>query len=73
MKHTFQVRVSRRGTITMPRELRNHNKIEEGTLFKFTDLGNGVLILSQLRSSVDTAANILAKEWRQQAILYQRC
>lgn len=65
MKSVFQVRVGRRGTITIPRELRDLNKIDEGTLLEFTDLGDGVLIMRQRRSSVTETANMLAKKWRQ--------
>jgi AbrB family looped-hinge helix DNA binding protein len=65
MKNVFQVRVSRRGTITIPRELRDINKTKEGTLLMLTELGDGVLIMRQHRSSVNETANMLEKEWRQ--------
>lgn len=65
MQNVFQVRIDRRGRITIPRELRSLNKIEEGAIFKLTDLGDGLLIMSRHRSSVDKTADMLAKEWRQ--------
>jgi bifunctional DNA-binding transcriptional regulator/antitoxin component of YhaV-PrlF toxin-antitoxin module len=63
MRNTFQVRVIRRGTITLPRELRDHNNIEEGDMLTLIDLG-GVVVMSRLRSRVDEIADQLAKEWQ---------
>ena len=64
MNNTFQIRVRRRGTITLPKELRDRNNIEEGNVLSLIDLGNGVLVLSLQRSRVDEIANKLALEWR---------
>jgi AbrB family looped-hinge helix DNA binding protein len=68
MKNIFQVRVGRRGTITIPRELRNRNTIEEGDLLKLTNVGNGVVVMSRLHSHVNKAANQLTKEWKQAGV-----
>jgi AbrB family looped-hinge helix DNA binding protein len=64
MNNTFQVQVVRRGIITLPKELRDHNHIEEGDLLTLIDLGDGVVVMSPQRSRVDEIANKLAKEWQ---------
>lgn len=64
MNNTFQVQVVRRGIITLPKELRDHNKIEEGDMLTLIDLGDGVVVMSPQRSRVDEIANKLAKEWQ---------
>ena len=64
MNNTFQVQVVRRGIITLPKELREHNKIEEGDTLTLIDLGDGVVVMSPQRSRVDEIANKLAKEWQ---------
>ncbi len=62
--NTFQVQVVRRGIITLPKELREHNNIEEGDMLTLIDLGDGVVVMSPKRSRVDEIANRLAKEWQ---------
>ena len=64
MNNTFQVRVVRRGIITLPKELRDHNHIEEGDMLTLIDLGEGIVVMSPQRSRVDEIANKLAKEWQ---------
>jgi AbrB family looped-hinge helix DNA binding protein len=64
MKNTFQVQVVRRGIITLPKELRDHNSIEDGDMLTLIDLGNGVMVISPQRSRVDEIANKLAREWQ---------
>lgn len=64
MNNTFQVQVVRRGIITLPKELRDHNHIEEGDMLTLIDLGEGVVVMSPQRSRVDEIANKLAKEWQ---------
>ena len=64
MNNTFQVQVVRRGIITLPKELREHNNIEEGDTLTLIDLGDGVVVMSLQRSRVDEIANKLAKEWQ---------
>lgn len=64
MNNTFQVQVVRRGIITLPKELREHNRIEEGDMLTLIDLGDGVVVISPQRSRVDEIANKLAKEWQ---------
>jgi len=63
MKNAFQVRVIRRRTITLPREWRDHNNIEEGDMLTLIDLG-GVVVMSRQRSRVDEIADQLAREWQ---------
>lgn len=64
MNNTFQVQVVRRGIITLPKDLRDHNNIEEGDMLTLIDLGDGVVVMSPQRSRVDEIANKLAKEWQ---------
>ena len=64
MNNTFQVQVVRRGIITLPKELREHNNIEEGDTLTLIDLGDGVVVMSPQRSRVDEIANKLTKEWQ---------
>ena len=64
MNNTFQVQVVRRGIITLPKELRDSNNIEEGDMLTLIDLGDGVVVMSPQRSRVDEIANKLAKEWQ---------
>ena len=56
MNNTFQVQVVRRGVITLPKELRDQNHIEEGDFLTLIDLGDGVVVMSPRRSRVDEIA-----------------
>jgi len=62
--NTFQVQVVRRGIITLPKELREQNNIEEGDVLTLIDLGDGVVVMSARKSRVDEIADKLAREWR---------
>ena len=64
MSNTFQVQVVRRGVITLPKELRELNEIQEGDTLTLIDLGDGIVVMSSRRSQVDEIADKLAKEWR---------
>jgi AbrB family looped-hinge helix DNA binding protein len=64
MNNSFQVQVVRRGVITLPKELRDHNNIVEGDVLTLIELGDGVVVMSPRRSRVDEIANKLAKEWK---------
>jgi len=65
MNNTFKVQVVRRGLITLPKELREQNRIDEGDTLTLIDLGEGVFVMSPRRSRVDEIANKLAGEWRE--------
>ena len=64
MNDTYQVQVVRRGVITLPKELRDHNNIGEGDTLTLIDLGDGIVVMSPRHSRVDEIANKLAKEWQ---------
>ena len=64
MSDTYQVQVVRRGVITLPKELRDHNNIGEGDTLTLIDLGDGIVVMSPRHSRVDEIANKLAKEWQ---------
>jgi len=59
----FPVQVVRRGVITLPKELRDRNKIEEGDTLTLLDLGDGVVVMRPQRSRAAEIANKLAREW----------
>lgn len=63
MKNTFQVQVVRSGIITLPKELRDRNNIEDGDMLTLIDLG-GVVVMSRQRPHVDEIADQLAREWQ---------
>lgn len=65
MNNTFQVQVVRRGVITLPKELRDQNQINEGDSLTLIDLGDGIFVLSPRRSRVDEIADKLADEWKE--------
>jgi bifunctional DNA-binding transcriptional regulator/antitoxin component of YhaV-PrlF toxin-antitoxin module len=65
MPDTFRVQVAGRGVITLPRALRERNKIKQGDALTLIDLGGGVFVLSARRSSVDAIADRLASELRE--------
>lgn len=64
MNNTFQVQVVRRGVITIPKELRDHNHIDEGATLTLIDLGDGIVVMSSQRSRVDAIAERLSKDWQ---------
>jgi len=64
MKTTFPIRVRRDGVITLPKELRDRTGIESGMRLTLHDLGDGLIIMSPIRSHVDQVADQLAQEWR---------
>ncbi len=64
MRNTYKVQVVRRGIITLPKELREQNHINEGDMLTLIDLGDGVVVMSPRSSRVDQLSNQLAKEWR---------
>jgi AbrB family looped-hinge helix DNA binding protein len=64
MSNTFQVQVVRRGIITLPKDLRDHNNIVEGDMLTLIDLGDGVVVMSPQRSRVEEIANKLARKWQ---------
>ena len=64
MNDVYRVQVVRRGIVTLPKELRENNNIEEGDMLNVIDLGDGVFVFSKQRSRVDEIADKLAKGWK---------
>ncbi|RJP50715.1 MAG: AbrB/MazE/SpoVT family DNA-binding domain-containing protein [Anaerolineaceae bacterium] len=64
MNNTFKVQVVQRGLITLPKELREQNRIDEGDTLTLIDLGDGVFVMSPRHSRVDAIADKLAKAWQ---------
>jgi len=65
MSNVYQIQVSRRGVITLPKELREQNNITEGDVLNLFKLSEDVFIISKRRSKIRQAANNLAKEWEE--------
>ncbi|MFZ1041770.1 MAG: AbrB/MazE/SpoVT family DNA-binding domain-containing protein [Anaerolineales bacterium] len=65
MKNTFKVKVTRRGSVTLPKELRAQNRINEGDMLTLINLKNSIFVMSLRRSRVDEIANKLAREWQE--------
>ena len=64
MKFTHQVKIGRRGVITLPKELRDQNNILDGEILSLIELTDDVFVISRSRSQVDAIANKLAQEWQ---------
>ncbi len=62
---TFQLQVAKRGLITLPKELRDANRIQDGDILTLVDLG-GAFILTPRVLQVDKIADRLAEQWRAQ-------
>lgn len=63
----YQIRVAKRGVITLPVEIRKENRIREGQTMTLIDL-EGVLILAPRELQTDRLANRLAEIWREQGL-----
>jgi len=62
---TFQLQVAKRGLITLPKELRDENRIQDGDILTLLDLG-GAFVLTPRVLQVDKIADRLAEQWRAQ-------
>lgn len=65
-----QVQVKSRGRITLPKELRDANHIEDGDLILLADAGDGVIIMQHKKSNVDRVAHQFAREFRGEGITF---
>ena len=65
MKNMFKVKVTRHGSVALPMELCEQNRIDEGVTLTRIDLGEGVFVMSPRRSRVDKIAKKPAHEWRE--------
>lgn len=64
MSNIFQIQVVRRGIITLPKELRETNSIQEGDQITLINLGEGIVVMSSRRLRVDAIADRLAENWQ---------
>jgi len=64
MSKAYQVKVVRGGIITLPKQLRAQNKIEDGDMLTLMQLSDGVVVIRQRRFGVNELVNKLAKEWQ---------
>lgn len=63
---TITVQVRRKGTITLPRDLRRKYQVDEGDIFTLVDLGDGSILLtphvSRVGHLLDQVSRIVAEE-----------
>ncbi len=60
MENVLTIKVAKRGTITLPKSLRERYRIQEGDGLTLLDLG-GVFVLTTGRSQVDELAGRIAQ------------
>ena len=65
MKDVLTIRVAKRGTITLPKALRDKYQIREGDRLTLLNL-DGVFVLSRGRSQVDELADQIGDALREQ-------
>jgi AbrB family looped-hinge helix DNA binding protein len=68
MSPALQVKVKRHGRITLPKELREANNIEDGDLILLAEAGDGVIIMQHKKSNVDQIADGISQEFREEGI-----
>ncbi|NOY98322.1 MAG: AbrB/MazE/SpoVT family DNA-binding domain-containing protein [Chloroflexi bacterium] len=59
---TTTLQIRKKGTITLPADLRRKYHLDEGEVLTLIDLDNGVFLLSPRRSRVDQIADKIAGE-----------
>ncbi len=62
MDTIFQVKVARRGTITIPKQVCDRNNIKVGDTLNLIELGDSVIVMCPPRSRVNEIADKFAKE-----------
>ena len=65
MKDVLTIRVAKRGTITLPKALRDQYQIKEGDSLTLLDL-DGVFVLARGRSKVDELADKIGDALRKE-------
>jgi AbrB family looped-hinge helix DNA binding protein len=69
MSPVLQVKVKRHGRITLPKELRDADHIEDGDLILLADARDGVIIMQHKKSNVGQIADQIAREFREEGII----
>ena len=64
VERTRTIRVAKRGTVTLPKPLRERYNIQEGDDLTLLDMG-GVFVLSPVRSQVDELADRISEALRE--------
>jgi AbrB family looped-hinge helix DNA binding protein len=62
------LRISRKGTITLPASLCKKYKLEEGQTLTIIDLGEGTILLKPMVSQVNKLADQIAKKLKEENI-----
>ena len=65
MERTLRIRVAKRGTVTLPKALRDRYGIREGDDLSLLDLG-GIFVLNPARSRVDELADRISEALQQE-------
>lgn len=68
MEAEFKVIVGKRGVITLPKKMRDQNKIKDGDILYMYEISDGVYALKKQPSKIDTALSQLAEEWDPESI-----
>jgi bifunctional DNA-binding transcriptional regulator/antitoxin component of YhaV-PrlF toxin-antitoxin module len=64
MSGDLRVQVAQRGVITLPKQLRESNKVKTGDVYSIIDLGDGVFMLRPQVSRVDELADSIGDALR---------
>ncbi len=62
MEGGLRVQVAQRGVITLPKKLRDTNKVQTGDLFRIIDLGKGAFMMIPYDPRVDALADGIWKK-----------
>jgi bifunctional DNA-binding transcriptional regulator/antitoxin component of YhaV-PrlF toxin-antitoxin module len=58
---TSTIQIRKNGSLTLPVELRNKYKLDEGDIFTIVDLGDGAFLLTRRVSQVIDWGNVFRK------------
>ncbi len=59
---SISLQMAKKGTITIPKSLRNSYGMQPGDTFTLIDLG-GIFVLNPKQSEIDTIADKISKQW----------
>jgi AbrB family looped-hinge helix DNA binding protein len=68
MSPALQVKVRRHGKITLPKQLRDANNIEDGDLILLAEASDGLIIMQHKKSNVNRIADQIAQTFREEGI-----
>ncbi|NJM41248.1 MAG: AbrB/MazE/SpoVT family DNA-binding domain-containing protein [Anaerolineae bacterium] len=65
MESSLRVQVAQRGVITLPKKIRENNKLKQGDIYTVIDLGKGVLALVPYNPRIDELADSIGDALRE--------